>query len=324
MKLKSIAVIGVGNLGSRHLQSISFIPSIENIFLVDPNKNSINKSIDRFKEIGGNKNIISCSFVKEISSKIDIAIISTNSKVRRIVIEEIINNDLSKNLILEKFLFPSIEDYEVISNLFIKNKINAWVNCPRRAYNFYQKIREEVKASKSLTIVISAPNLMVGTHGIHFLDLFSYLIRDNKIDEINTDYLDNRRLQSKRDGYVEFSGPLIFKSKKHFCLVKPSTSDEMSLTISIMSDDNYYTIFENDGYFLKVNYNNINTIVRNKIEKPFQSELTANLLQQFSKNGKMDLPRYDLSFKLHKKLLTSLMSFQKSVLKINENEVFIT
>ena len=83
--MKKLAIIGAGQLGSRHLQGLAQINFEASIEVVDPNKTSLEIAKQRFKECPDNQNIISASYFQTLSSlsyDVDIAIIATGSKFR--------------------------------------------------------------------------------------------------------------------------------------------------------------------------------------------------------------------------------------------------
>ena len=82
----NIVIIGSGNIGSRHLQGIAKINIPINLYVVDKKISSINLAKKRFSLIKKNNNIRLISFINNIDKvliKIDLAIIATNSNIRK-------------------------------------------------------------------------------------------------------------------------------------------------------------------------------------------------------------------------------------------------
>ena len=108
-----IVIIGSGQLGSRHLQALSLLDRPALIFVVDPNEDSLKLAEKRFLEISnaGNRivDVKYCSSIDKIPNHIDLAIISTNSDIRRAIIENLLNCCRVNYLILEKVLFRIME-----------------------------------------------------------------------------------------------------------------------------------------------------------------------------------------------------------------------
>jgi len=88
-----IAIIGTGQLGSRHLQGLSSISQDINISVVDPNKKAIEIAKQRLNMMPSNTHVKSISYLnnlKDLASEIDLSIIATKSDVRRKIIEELL------------------------------------------------------------------------------------------------------------------------------------------------------------------------------------------------------------------------------------------
>ncbi len=124
--IANIFVIGSGNIGSRHVQSLASLSSKLNIFVIDPNKENLDKTKKLFfDQKFANRNNINIFFnqtIKKIQDTIDLAFISTNSDVRRKVIQELISKNNVKNIIIEKVAFQKVKDFKHIVNLLRKKK----------------------------------------------------------------------------------------------------------------------------------------------------------------------------------------------------------
>jgi len=138
----NIAIIGAGQLGSRHLQALASLKQNVFIQVIDSSVDSLKTAEIRFKEVSAPFNGL-ISFHTEITAlkkNIEIAIIATSSKVRRTVVEQLVANSKVQHLILEKFLFVKEEDYDAVDKLLDTHHIKTWVNCPRRMMPFYQEL----------------------------------------------------------------------------------------------------------------------------------------------------------------------------------------
>ena len=107
--MTNVLVVGVGNIGSRHLQALGLINEKISVWAVDPNNSSIEIAKERFKSIPYNKNIISlkyCNHFDQIDENLDIAIVATTADIRRAVIEEMLNTvDVKYIVFVEISLF---------------------------------------------------------------------------------------------------------------------------------------------------------------------------------------------------------------------------
>ena len=109
--MKNILIVGVGNIGSRHFQSILKSKYSFRLHIVDKNsahlKNACIYYDNLFKKKKLKIKLDYYNYIPKMNSVLDIAIIATNADIRKIIIEEIIRKNKVKNLILEKIVFQT-------------------------------------------------------------------------------------------------------------------------------------------------------------------------------------------------------------------------
>ncbi|SVD11401.1 uncharacterized protein METZ01_LOCUS364255, partial [marine metagenome] len=108
---KRIAIIGAGQLGSRHLQGLTKIKQDIHITAIDPNPSALEIARQRFVEMPENPLIQSVAYLdslEEFDEAAELAIIASNADQRRNIIEELVSNSRVKYLILEKVVFQSV------------------------------------------------------------------------------------------------------------------------------------------------------------------------------------------------------------------------
>ena len=123
--MNKILLIGAGQLGSRHLQGLAKIKIDANIFIVDPSSDSMNNAKIRLNEISDRNTRNGYYFyptITEVPKDIDLAIIATNSDVRKKVLVDLFKNKNVKSIILEKFLFQNELDFFDIEKILIEKK----------------------------------------------------------------------------------------------------------------------------------------------------------------------------------------------------------
>ena len=89
--ISNICIIGSGNIGSRHIQSLGLLNRKMNIFVIDPCKKNIDRAKKLFFDNVVNSENINISFyekIKKFNVPIDVSIISTNSDIRKKVIRK--------------------------------------------------------------------------------------------------------------------------------------------------------------------------------------------------------------------------------------------
>ena len=174
-----IVIAGSGNIGSRHLQAFAHTSLAMQLFVVDPNKSSLEIAETRWNEaISGKVTNVEVAFLQsaeEIPDAIDVAIIATNSVIRKKVFEQLILKRKVTHVVFEKFLFQTIAEYEAVDVLLQSNGIKGWVNCPRRMYDIYSTLKNLLKNETSFEFQVTGSNWGLGCNSIHYLDLFSFL-----------------------------------------------------------------------------------------------------------------------------------------------------
>lgn len=179
--------------------------------------------------------------------------------------------------------------------------------------NFYKDLYKLFNG-KAFLYKVTGSNYNLITNLIHYLDHMAYLAGSTQFT-LNTEYLDYPPIQSKRSDYLEMTGTVIAKfSNGAIGIFTSFPEGNLPLTIEIESE-NYRVISKeseqkanlsdkiNSWYWKELN-----------IKIPFQSELTATLINNLIENGTCDLVSYNESMEIHLKMHKALLNFinQKS------------
>ena len=318
---KNIGIIGVGQLGSRHLQGAKTAQLSLKIDVVDSNVESLEKAKQLYNEIAENgfsKEIHYLSSIQEMNNYLDVVIIATSSAVRLSVIKELVTTKRVRNLILEKVLFQIEDEYYEAQKIFREYNINVWVNCPRRMFPFYNEIKNII-AENTVIFNVSGSDWGLGCNSIHFIDCFSFLTNQKEIT-INTNGLDKTVYESKRKGYCEFTGTLlgstcrgdvlIINSSKNSGITPLLTITTEEKTIIIDEVKAFYTIFTTEEFKTK------------KVNLYYQSQLTGRLLEDVILGKEVKLTSFDESMNLHLPFIKSLLAFyNQEIVKDANNKI---
>lgn len=320
----NIAIIGSGQLGSRHLQGIKISDLSLNIEVVDSNIDALKIAEDRYNQIEGNQYIKKVSFlssIEELSDRLDLVIIATSSAPRFLITKQLIEKKQVSNLIFEKVLFQNEESFYAIEKLLKKNNINAWVNCPRRVFDYYNFLKQELNDADKLIFTVSGGEWGLGCNSIHFIDIFSYLSKQTSYTLL-TNGLNKKVYPSKRSGYIEFCGILsgITERGDIINLISQENSSVTPL-ISIVSQNKKFVIDETNGNMTFFKDNNWET---SKINVPYQSQLTGNFIEDILLNKNSGITKYEESMNLHLPFITSLLDYYNSLTGENSKNCPIT
>jgi len=314
--MNKIAVIGAGQLGSRHLQGLSLIDVPCTFYLIDPFQPSLDQARQRLLEMPVNKNVcevLSFTDITELPKQIDLAILATTADVRFVTLEALLAQSKVKSVVLEKVLFQREDEYERAGRLLDMHGAKAWVNCPRRVYDIYHQAREFFRDDLVLSMQVHGGEWGLGCNGIHFSDLFSYLT-GNVIEHYDSNLLDDATFSSKRPEFVEFSGTLIGRTGKSQLELTANRSSIARHLIMLRAENRTCLIDERAGRALCMDEKDGGR--GEPLSLPYQSQLTCDLAKTILKQGNCELPDYQTSAAIH---LPFIQVLQNHILKIVSN-----
>lgn len=310
-----IVIIGAGQLGSRHLQGIAQSNFDISIEVVEPFESSRTTAEERYYQIENRDHVKDIAFydsIAKLSENIDLCIIATGADVRAKVIKELLPSKNVTNLILEKVLFQTINDYTDIEQILTNTNTKCWVNHPRRMYPTYKNLKEELKDANQISYSFQGGDWGLGCNALHFIDHLSYLSGENAL-EVNNEFLDTKIYNSKRNNFIEFNGLLVGKLNTHtFSLY--SNRQMLPSTFTISSDVLVVKIEEAKGNMqIARKKNNWEwEIIEEKIIY-FQSELSQVLIEDILIKGQCFLPTYEEAKQLHVPFIKCLLNHMGKV-----------
>lgn len=301
--MSKVLLVGAGQLGSRHLQSIINHKIDCNVTVVEPNIDSINLAKKRLADINQKKysnNISWLDKIQNIKDNYDIAIISTSAKNRSLIINEISKLCKVNYWIIEKILAQSSEELLTIENATSLSK-KAFVNTCRRQMKWHFDLKKKYFENSLLTVIKTGRNWGLACNAIHFIDLLEWWTNE-KIASIETEYLDKNWVKSNRQGYFEVTGQLNCKFSKGSNLILRSSEDVLDNVLEVnLSEKNIWKIYEDKGIAKSSN----GDLLNGKFE--LQSEMTGDTVAQILEKGSCDLTKLSDSIRQHRVLLDALL-----------------
>lgn len=315
--MNKILLIGAGNIGSRHLQGLRRVQTPLEIRVIDPSVEAQERAEKLFHKVEAehqfNGNLIFSEKIPQDES-FDIAIVATSAAVRRSITEQLLSTNEIKYLVLEKFLFQTLEDYSVITNLLEEKQINAFVNCPRRLFPFYRKLRNELQLEEGpIEFHFSGTNWGLACNSVHRLDLFAFLTNSIEL-EIDVSGLEHTVVRSKREGYVEFHGRIECNTRVGDKMIVTSFSKGSAPNLQIINTPSRrYIISEKQRFMFTAVAQNNWEWMRQDFEMPFQSQLTNVFVEELLGEMKCSLTPYSESSQHHTALLNGFMRHMSQV-----------
>lgn len=318
-----IILIGAGNLGSRHLQGLALVKFKLKIFVIDISNSNLKLAKERF-ELVNNKVKHEAVFENSINqiseTSFEIAIIATSSNIRFKIAKNLLKLKTVKFLVLEKVLFQNLKEYDDFEIFSSNYNTKIFVNCARRLNSFYDKISKVDFGNKNIHMEVCGSSWSMGCNSIHFVDLFNFitnLFPDNWINN-----LDDKIIDSKRSGFIEFTGELVCEDKNGNKLRLISDKKlNSSLVIKISNDNIKYTIEEDSN---KVIFQRQEFLENDKIKIDFQSKLTNKVVESLIEYKTCSLATYEVSSRLHKPLMKVMIDHFNKVNNTNFNYCPIT
>ena len=310
------AIIGAGQIGSRHLQALCHLEEPTRIDLVDPSDESLQTACDRYEEVVSTEQGTELYYhhsPDDLPDTLDIVIVATNSFVREKVIRDVTRKCAVKNLILEKVLFQKKNHYIEIDTFLKEFSIPTWVNCWMRTTSLYKQIKSVMNLNDPIQMKIEGSKWGIGSNSIHFIDLFSYFSRCNDFKFVEIQ-LENIVLDSKRKGYKEFIGRLEGRNSRGDSLELICTNEgDGPYTIKIQNGpEEYFVTFNSLDHIDFKSSNGLSSHI-GKVTLPYQSEMTNIWVKDILIKGSCDLPTYSNFLNLHLEVIQVFIDHLKKI-----------
>lgn len=296
------AIIGAGQLGSRHLQGLKTASSPLSITVMDSSEESLKIAKERYESVAviGEKTVQYVKSMDNLPEFLDLVIIATGSKPRASIVKRLLNHSLVRYMILEKVLFTQLADYDEIGVLTKEKGVHCWVNCPRRMFGSYGYIKNLLDYSHPIKMEYVGGDWGLCCNSMHFIDAFMFLTQEDDFTLCTAD-IEPKIYESKRPGYIELKGTLFIKTPKGNELTLSSLSGNNQCGIvELKNGFNYFSLDEVAGV-LTVEGKEI------KVDTPYQSQTTGILADIILRTGYCPLSSYEKSTIYHKEYIKKLL-----------------
>lgn len=301
-----IAVVGAGQLGSRHLQGLVRLGVPCEIHVVDPSAASLDTARQRAGEVQAAvpHTLHFHQQIEALPQMLDHAVIATAADVRLAVLRELLQGRTVRNLLLEKVLFQRLSDYPLAAELLRQAGSQAWVNCPRRAFPVYETLRTFFAEDPLQHVDVRGGNWGLGCNSIHFLDIIAFLI-GGEIHSISTALLDEDLIDSKRAGFKEFTGTLLGRCGDASFSLTAQRGSQAPLLLTLRGGNRSCLVDESAGRAFMCDPRDGGwwTV---EFKTPFLSELSTAVTQRILERGSSELTPYAQSAAYHLPLLQAL------------------
>ena len=314
----NLAIIGCGEIGQRHLESVLNLDYKMKIFLVD--KSAI--CLEKCKQISLKKKKLNSFYfiesVSEIEENFDFVIVATNSEHRFSALKELYKYKTPKFIILEKFLFNKLSYFKEAKELFQLSDTKVWVN--QWMSTDLPDLSNIFNETDGINISVKGKNWNFCSNCVHWIEWFHHINNRKKIVLFNSS-LENLIIENKRKGFFETFGSLEFhgiNNNKLFlqCNYEENGERETLISVSNKSSRAEFELTFNamKGFIFRSNQKkSINFKIK------YLSERTSIYIKSIWEKNECTLPTYDQSVFQHMLVFQTLKNhFDKSNPKTND------
>ncbi|MFH1380012.1 MAG: Gfo/Idh/MocA family oxidoreductase [bacterium] len=297
MAIDKVIIIGLGQIGKRHLQAISHMNNLDMIVCGDIDNNAMSSMLPFAKKNNLNINILKYEYtienmVKHIDSRA-VVISAMTAKGRGALLAEIITHKPCA-IISEKPLSQNTDEYKRVMSLSSQYNVPVYVNFTRHMYPYYKQIYSALKNSKNISLSAFFPG-GIACIGIHMLELAFWLLNENKYKLIYSKK--NEVYETKRKGFYDFSGELAVDINGSMCFFR-SDRDFKPAIINIVDEHQHMAIYEAIGKMSVFNYD-ASDLKTEHITNLYTSQLTDNVIDDIHQNICPQLPDIFQSYAAH-------------------------
>ena len=264
-------VVGFGNMGCRHAQSLLQLASEKTIWVLEPNEIIF---FENLKKITTNKDqVFRITSLESINFNIDFCVLATSAQPRFDIMKSIIKAGI-KRILVEKVVFQSAGQFQEIIHLLNEYEASAWCNFVNRYFPNYLEIKSNRKYDVPLNMNVIGGDFGLGCNALHYVDLFEYLT-NKPAKVINKKLTENVSGNRRGEMYKEVLGQILWQTE---------SGDRLFITAEANRNGGNEILIEQDGKIDLLNEENLQHIhydnVNNFSSKTFSMIYTSTLTQR--------------------------------------------
>lgn len=302
----SVAIVGAGNIGSRHLQGLAAAKRVDRIYLVDPSDGALQTAAARWREAAGEdpREPVLLRDPSGLPADLRLLIVATTARFRRQALEGALDGRAPPFVLLEKFLFQAADDFGAAAALLERAGARTWVNTPRPIWPGYRELKAQLTDGEPLICRVSGPaRASIASNTIHFIDLMAFLTGERRFDFAGTRLAADYDA-SRHAGGVEFFGRVAASTPGGSFFEFSVLADQKGpITVDLLAPGRRWLIRESQGRAFALSEANDWSYQESPFAVPFQSQLTGKVVDEILDTGTCGLTPYAASSELHLQLL---------------------
>ena len=315
---KKIALVGCGNIGSYHLQSLTKLKESCHIQVVEPNPLSVETGKQRLGSIlQENAKKIDVQWLTNIDGvdeNADLTIIATLATGRVDIISKLISMG-HRRFLIEKVVCQSTDEYERLLCLMNDHNAKGWINCTLRYTDFYKKAAPILQAGRGPITLNVRGTTGLGCNAIHLLDLFNWFTGDCETAKLDGRYILPELFDNSRGGdLVEFAGTITGQTQNgDFLTINFLLDNNVDFTVNIFCENVIVWVNETtEKGFIAVKDSNWD-LCEYHYQSPYTSIVTTQIAEEIFFNDSCHLPKVEELFTSHKELFALFNSVIETV-----------
>lgn len=301
MNPAQVLISGAGQLGSRYLQGLAACKLPLRIHVQDIDAASLGRALTRWTEVAGADSPHSVTLhqtMESIPTLLDLVIMSTTAAARPQVVGNIALHTRVRYWILEKVLAQSESELDEIGTHIGSDSL-AWVNTPRRMLPWHQAIKSRLSLGLPMVLSVDGGSWGLACNAVHYLDMLAWWTGET-LQEVNAAQLDRHWIEAKRPGNWEIFGTLHARFSGGSLARLTVTPESFSYRFNL--SEGLYSWFIDEEAGIAKRSDGLEIPGR----LPFQSEVTAELVESILHNGDCALPTLHDSLALHRVFIRSM------------------
>lgn len=201
----TVLVVGCGNIGRRHIEALAAAGRPMRVIGVEPVEAARAQAEALVASFENGSKVL--ANMDDVPEAVDLAIIATSAAHRRTAFERMLSRCVPKAVIFEKVLFTTRTDLDAVGKLLTSHAIPAFVNCGRRGFPSYNRLRNLLTTQRGLSMKVTGAGWNLGSNAIHFIDLAEHVLGDQTVALDESD-LDPNPVPARIAGCVDLFGTL--------------------------------------------------------------------------------------------------------------------
>lgn len=283
---RHVLISGAGELGSRYLQSMVPCSLPLTIYIHSDNPRSLEICVQRWMTAQGNTThhkIIVCHSFDMLPDHLNIAIVSSTSKSRPLLVEAIAKKASVEYWILEKILTQNPDAIEQML-AFVSTGQKCWVNYYMQGEEWYAEIKRQLSIARPMHMRVYGGEWGLACNALHFIHLHEWFA-NTKLVSLDVGGLSTAWHESKRPGNWEIYGQLSAEFADGSNLELLAKPGPVQYLISVRDDQNEWEIDEPSG----VAHRDDGLEIKGRV--PYQSE--RRLIEEILTTGNSRLPTFE-------------------------------